>query len=173
MENFSRHPKVSAYPTDHRRTEQRDGYATDILFLIDDRIHRCHGWGSSATQIEQLQRQLKTLQKSLAELPNQGLPASQLQQQQQLLSQQIQIVQAQIARLQSQKGIEQAEKQLENKQSTASGGNSAATKAQVTSKVTGSSGAADVRQHAQQQSNHPASPAAIEPADPPQVSILA
>ncbi len=131
------------------------------------------GGSSSATQIEQLQRQLKTLQKSLADLPNQGLPATQLQEQQQLLSQQIQIVQAQIARLQSQKGLEQAEKQLENKQSTASGGNSAATKAQVTSKVTGSSGAADVRQHAQQQSNHPASPAAIEPADPPQVSILA
>nr|CUV11956.1 conserved protein of unknown function [Ralstonia solanacearum] len=134
------------------------------------------GGSGSATEIERLQRQLKNLQKSLADLSTQGLPATQLKEQQQLLSQQIQIVQAQIARLQSQKGLEQAEKRIENKQSSATGGNSATTKAQVTDKVTGSSGTADVRHQARQQSSHPASTTStstIEPADPPQVSILA
>lgn len=140
------------------------------------------GGSSSANDIERLQRQLKNLQKSIAELPNQGLPPEQAREQAQLLSQQIQIVQAQIARLQAQKGLEQAETQLESrhnasKNASSTGNTDAVAKARTTDKVTGSSTLSDARlqtRHATQaQSAHPASAEAITPAEPPLVSVRA
>ncbi|CAJ0815656.1 MULTISPECIES: FlxA-like family protein [Ralstonia] len=132
------------------------------------------GGSSPATEIERLQRQLKNLQKSMADLPNQGLPPDQAKEQAQLLSQQIQIVQAQIARLQAQKGLEQAETQLENRHSESSSSKTeVAAKARTTDKVTGSSSLTDARLQAQKaaQASHPASAEAIEPAEPPLVSV--
>lgn len=138
------------------------------------------GGSGSASEIERLQRQLKNLQKSMADLPNQGLPPEQAKEQAQLLSQQIQIVQAQIARLQAQKGLEQAETQLESRHNASKTGNAdatAATKARTTDKVTGSSTLSDARlqarQAAQAQAAHPASAEAIAPAQPPLVSVRA
>ncbi|ANH75657.1 flxA-like family protein [Ralstonia insidiosa] len=128
------------------------------------------GGGSSASEIERLQRQLKNLQKSMADLPNQGLPPDQAKEQAQLLSQQIQIVQAQIARLQAQKSLEQAQTQLENLHSESSSSQTeVAAKARTTDKVTGSSSLTDARLQAQKaaQATHPASAEAIEPAEPP------
>lgn len=133
------------------------------------------GGSSSATEIDRLQRQLKHLQKSLADLPKQGLSADQAQEQAQLLSQQIQIVQAQIARLQAQKGLEQAANELQNQQGTSSAHTDAAAKARTTDKITGSSSLADARLHARQAAHaaHPASAEAIAPAEPPLVSVRA
>lgn len=139
------------------------------------------GGSSSATDIERLQRQLKNLQKSMANLPNQGLPPEQAREQAQLLSQQIQIVQAQIARLQAQKGLEQAETQLESrhnasKNASGAANTDAAAKAHTTDKVTGSSTLSDARlqaRQATQASAHPASAEAITPAEPPLVSVRA
>lgn len=133
------------------------------------------GGSSSATEIDRLQHQLKNLQKSLADLPKQGLPADQAQEQAQQLNQQIQIVQAQIARLQAQKGLEQAASELQNQKSTSSGNTDAAAKARITDKVTGSSSLADARLHAHQAAlaAHPASAEAIAPAEPPLVSVRA
>ena len=134
------------------------------------------GGGSSATEIERLQRQFKNLQKSMADLPNQGLPAEQAKEQAQLLSQQIQIVQAQIARLQAQKGLEQAETQLESRRGESSASKTeVAAKARTTDKITGSSSLTDTRLQAQKaaQATHPASAEAIKPAEPPLVSVRA
>ncbi|WP_439893996.1 FlxA-like family protein (plasmid) [Ralstonia sp. 25C] len=137
------------------------------------------GGSSSINEIEQLQRQLKHLQKSMAELPSLGLPPDQAKTQAQVLSMQIQIVQAQIERLQARKGLEQAETQVENRHKasdTSSTSNTSATaRARTTDKVTGSSTAADARLQARQaqaaQPAHPASAEAIEPAEPPLVSV--
>ncbi|KHK54954.1 hypothetical protein PI87_14185 [Ralstonia sp. A12] len=134
------------------------------------------GGSNPANEIERLQRQLKNLQKSMAELPNQGLPPDQAKEQAQLLSQQIQIVQAQIARLQAQKGLEQAETQVENRHNESNSSKTeVAAKARTTDKVTGSSSLADARLQAQKaaQATHPASAEAIEPAEPPLVSVRA
>ncbi len=135
------------------------------------------GEGSASTEIERLQRQLKNLQKSMADLPNQGLPPDQVKEQAQLLSAQIQIVQAQIARLQAQKGLAQAAAEVEQRhgESSSNASNEAAAKARTTDKVTGSSTVADARLHARQaaQSAHPASAEAIQPAEPPLVSVRA
>jgi hypothetical protein len=135
------------------------------------------GGSGSANEIERLQRQLKNLQKSMADLAGQGLPAEQKKQQMQMLSQQIQIVQAQIARLQAQKGLEQAETRLETRKSADTGSAEVATKARTIDKVTGTSSVTDARLQArrveQAQAAHPASAEALTPAEPPLVSLRA
>ncbi len=139
------------------------------------------GGSSSANEIEQLQRQLKHLQKSMADLHNLGLPPNQAKAQADVLSMQVQIVQAQIERLQTRKGLEQAETQVENRHkavdSSSTSDTSATARARTTDKVTGSSTAADARlqaRHAQAtQTAHPASAEAIAPAEPPLVSVKA
>lgn len=135
------------------------------------------GGSSSANEIERLQRQLKNLQKSMADLAGQGLPAEQKKEQLQLLSQQIQIVQAQIARLQAQKGLEQAESRLETRKAAGTGNAEVATQARTTDKITGASSLADARLQARRaehaQAAHPASAEAIAPAEPPLVSLRA
>ncbi|MCO5399384.1 FlxA-like family protein [Ralstonia soli] len=140
------------------------------------------GGSSSATEIERLQRQFKNLQKTIADLPNRGLPPNQAREQAHLLTQQVLIVQAQIERLKTQKGLEQAQTQLESRHNASErgsgpGNTDAAAKAHTTDKVTGASTVSDARlqgrQATQAQSAHPASAEAITPAEPPLVSVRA
>lgn len=131
------------------------------------------GGASPSFEIDRLQRQIKTLQKTLANLPNLKLAPNAAKAQATLLNQQIEIVTAQITRLQVNQNLDQAESKLQSQSATAKTAATAAAKSHVANKVAAPSTLADLHHQQANQGKPQAGAAAIEPAQPPTVSVKA
>jgi ABC-type phosphate transport system auxiliary subunit len=131
------------------------------------------GGTNPSFEIDRLQQQIKTLQKSLSNLPNLKLAPNAAKTQTTLLNQQIEIVRTQITRLQANQNLDQAAIKLVAQSATAKTTATAAAKSHAACMVAAPSTLAELRHQQTQQAKHQASAAAIEPAQAPTVSVKA